>query len=89
MGQRELTPALRQKLIMHILALALMIGDGTLAASAIASSLELTQERTSFYLKQLGCNIKASGSGDAKQRTAILNVPLTFPRASQGAPQSR
>ena len=30
MGVRELTPALRQKLIMHILALALMIGNGTL-----------------------------------------------------------
>ena len=30
MGQRELTPALRQKLIMHILALALMIGNGAL-----------------------------------------------------------
>jgi len=88
-GVRELTPALRQKLIMHILALALMIGNGTLVASTIASSLELTQERTCFYLKQLGCNVKASGSGEAKQRTAILNVPLTFPKASQGPPKSR
>ena len=86
---RELTPALRQKLIMHILALALMIGNGTLVASTIASSLELTQERTCFYLKQLGCNVKASGSGEAKQRTAMLNVPLTFPKASQGPPKSR
>ena len=41
---------MRQKLIMHILALALMIGNGTLVASTIASSLELTQERTRFEL---------------------------------------
>ena len=32
-GKRELTPALRQKLIMHILALALMVGDGTLTGT--------------------------------------------------------
>ena len=90
-GRRELTQALRQKLIMHILALALMIGDGTLAASAIASSLELTAERTCFYLKQLGCivKIKAKGSGESKERTAILSVPLTFPKASQGPPKAR
>ena len=109
--KRELTQALRQKLIMHILALALMVGDGTLtgtpplplpfalrarltapplrpsaAAAAIAGPLELTPERVCFYLKQLGCSVKTSGSGEAKTRTATLTVPLTFPKASQGPP---
>ena len=42
MGQRELTPALRQKLIMHILALALMIGNGALVASAMVVRVTLT-----------------------------------------------
>ena len=88
-GRRELTPALRQKLIMHVLALALMIGDGTLVASAIAGALELTPERCSFYLKQLGCKVKVSGSGEAKVRTAILDVPLTFPKTSQGPTKGR
>ena len=56
------------------------------AAAAIAGPLELTPERVCFYLKQLGCSVKTSGSGEAKTRTATLTVPLTFPKASQGPP---
>jgi len=85
--KRELTQALRQKLIMHILALALRAADCTLPVNGVAKCLELTPERVCFFLRQLGCSIKVTpGGGEQKERKAILTVPLTFPRAGQGPP---
>lgn len=86
--KRLLTRTCREKLCIHILALALVLRDGRLPCHALASSLSLTEEKVAFYLKQLGCTVDAksrTGSGGGG-RVAVLKLPLTFPKLSRGGP---
>ena len=47
-------------------------------------------EKVGFYMKQLGCQIKKSkGPDGGKASTAVLTLPLAFPKQSRGPPQKR
>ena len=93
--KRWLTATCREKLVLHVLALALTLCEGELACEALATALELTAEKCSFYLRQLGCTVSrrranAPGAGDAPGgRVASLRVPLEFPKLSRGVQQAR
>ena len=93
--KRWLTATCREKLVLHVLALALTLCEGELACEALATALELTAEKCSFYLRQLGCTVSrrranAPGAGDAPGgRVALLRVPLEFPKLSRGVQQAR
>ena len=63
-----------------------MLKDGRLSCAALAASLSLTEEKTAFYLRQLGCSIEGKGSGG---KVAVLKLPLTFPKLSRGGPAKR
>ena len=80
-ARRRISPPMREKLAMHCLVVALVVGGGRLATDALASTLELTEQKCAFYLKQLGCAVAA---GHAK-----LRLPLEFPKLGRGAPQRR
>ena len=86
-GKRRLTPSSREKLYLHILALALHLAGGTLPAAALAADMRLTDEKVAFYLRQLGCKLeKRAGSAE---RVAVLQLPLVFPKLGRGAPKRR
>jgi len=84
-GSRIMTATMREKLLLHALALALHIADCVLPVEAVAKPLSLTEAKVAFYLRQLGCNLAVKD----KIKTANLSVPLTFPKISKGAPQGR
>ena len=84
--KRLVSRTCREKLCLHILAMALLLGDGRLPCDALAASLSLTEEKCAFYLKQLGCAIAAKRAGTSS-RVAALTLPLVFPKPSRGAPQ--
>jgi len=82
---RIMTDNMRQKLILHSLALALIIAEGTLPVASMHVPLRLTEQKCTFYLRQLGCTIQAQGG----TKTAVLALPLVFPKVSRGAPQRK
>ena len=84
--KRIVTRTCKEKLCIHTLALALVLKDGRLSCAALAASLSLTEEKTAFYLRQLGCSIEGKGSGG---KVAVLKLPLTFPKLSRGGPAKR
>jgi hypothetical protein len=84
-GRRRLTPPRKDKLCLHTLALALHLTGGSLPCAALAADLKLTEEKTTFYLRQLGCVLqKRAGS---KEKLAQLKLPLTFPKLARGGGQ--
>lgn len=82
--RRRITPPLREKLCMHVLAFALVLCHGELPCDALATSLALTEQKCAFYLKQLGCTVTRGRNGGAG--VAKLGLPLTFPKLSRGGP---
>ncbi|KAL1521750.1 hypothetical protein AB1Y20_021404 [Prymnesium parvum] len=81
---RVITNTKREMLTLHALVLALLITKCVLPVAEVAKPLALTEAKALFYLRQLGCSISTKD----KVKTAVLPVPLTFPKVSKG-PVSR
>jgi len=81
---RRRSDAMKQKLTLHALALALTLSKGSLFISEAASALALTEERCRFYLRQLGCSM------DRGSKAMTLKCPFELPKVEQsrGRPTS-
>ena len=88
--KRSITRTCREKLCLWALTLGLLLGNGKLPTAALASTLQLTEQKAAFYLKQLGCKVdKArdpSSEDGGKVAVASLPLPLTFPKLGRGGP---
>ena len=92
-SKRQITRTCREKLCLYALTLGLMLGRGKLPAASLAPALGLTEQKTSFYLKQLGCKVdkvRALGDG-ASERTSVatLTLPIQFPKLNRGGAARR
>ena len=72
---RRITPLMKQKGMLHALALGIRVSGGLLPHDALAYPLQLDPKKCHFYLRQLGCEItKRDG-----RKCAVLKLPLQLP----------
>lgn len=83
---RRVTDPMKQKLVLHVLALALLVTNGKLEHESLAKNLKLTAERCTFFLRQLGCAAIKSPAGE---KLAVLQLPLNLPQVTRRRARGR
>ncbi|KAF0685447.1 Aste57867_22661 [Aphanomyces stellatus] len=83
---------LKDKLLLHLLVVALTVGNLSLDVAPLAADLKRHPSNITGYTKQVGCRVDkvktdASGLGGKKSESyrAILTLPLQFPSLKKGA----
>ena len=77
------TNGLGDKLIVHILILALHVSkpEFVLSPEALATDLQLAPIKLVLYLREIGCRIQTMNKNGNKLYRASLQAPLKFPSA--------
>ncbi|OQR97339.1 hypothetical protein ACHHYP_12137 [Achlya hypogyna] len=88
---------LKDKLILHMLVVALTVGSFSLDLTAISADLKRAPANLAQYVRQIGCrtdSVKAEGGlyqkssavkGKGMATRAVLSLPLVFPAAKKGS----
>jgi hypothetical protein len=90
MGQVECSQLQVDRLLLHIVVLALTQNKFSIELECLAKDLGLSVKRLSLLAREVGCKLtkaNLASTDTQKQRSvtvAQLNAPLTFPKRSQG-----
>ena len=88
----------KDKVLLHLLAMAVNVYDGVVDVDAMAVDLKRTAAFLGRYTAQLGCRVEktktTSGTSSGKHpltytTRAVLTVPLKFPQARKAGPSRR
>lgn len=79
---RRINDGSKHKIALHTHAMAIWLTEGNMLSSELAPSLQLTEERCTFYLRQLGCTVVQKARKDGTDTD--LPLPLKFPRLERG-----
>jgi DNA-directed RNA polymerase I subunit RPA49 len=92
--QRRVTSRMKDKILLHLLVLTLILDDFSVECSTLQQDLKVTTKKLMDNYKSLGCRVSKLGvkrkSGvaespvDSTSCSAVLRIPLEFPRIRKG-----
>ncbi|ESO90028.1 hypothetical protein LOTGIDRAFT_175837 [Lottia gigantea] len=78
-ASRCMSVRMKDKIILHILVLCLIVDNFTLEYSDILKDLKIGEKRMPLLLRSVGCQIKSRVVNKVNVRTAHLTAPLLLP----------